>query len=298
MKQDPIPFDAGHWAENAALVTAISVLRLLPYRARLNAMSWIARRILGPLAGYSSRAMENLARIYPDLPASEHRRITDGALDSFGRSVIENYSPEFRDTIARHTLEGDGVAPALEALENGQAIIFSSGHYSNHEATRTALDQAGFDVAAFFRPMKNAYVDRHYRETLAKVSGPLIPQGKAGNVALARHLKKGGQVFLLHDVHLDKGHDFTFLGHPVKQTFSPAELALRYNALLVPYFGTRKPDGISFKLELEAPIPHGAPEDMMRDLVGRLERRIEQDPTQWHWIHRRWKQKRKKKKKA
>ncbi|MEM1302341.1 MAG: lauroyl acyltransferase [Pseudomonadota bacterium] len=289
MTDTKIPFNAGLWAENGALSAAIAALRLVPYRQRLATMSWIARRVLGPLAGYGQRALDNLELVYPDMPLPERKRIADGALDSFGRSVIENYSPEFRDQIARHSLTGDGLQPALDALASGQAIIFSSGHYSNHEATRTALDQAGFDVAAFFRPMKNPYVDRHYRETLAKVSGPLIPQGKSGNVALARHLKKGGQVFLLHDVHIPRGNDFTFLGHPVKQTFSPAELALRYKALLVPYFGTRQPDGVSFKLELESPIPHGTPEDMMRDLVNRLEARIEQDPTQWHWIHRRWK---------
>ena len=59
--------------------------------------------------------------------------------------------------------------------------------------------------------------------------------------------------------------------------------------LLVPYFGIRQPDGLSFDVVVESPIPHSDPLTMMTDATKRLEARIADHPEQWFWVHRRWK---------
>jgi KDO2-lipid IV(A) lauroyltransferase len=39
----------------------------------------------------------------------------------------------------------------------------------------------------------------------------------------------------------------------------------------------------------EEPVAPDAPMQMMQQITQRLEKRIEEDPKQWFWIHRRWK---------
>jgi len=70
---------------------------------------------------------------------------------------------------------------------------------------------------------------------------------------------------------------------------SAADLALKYGAALIPYFGIRQPDGTSFAINLQEPVPHSDPVTMTRILTDRLERQIAAHPGQWFWVHRRWK---------
>ena len=70
---------------------------------------------------------------------------------------------------------------------------------------------------------------------------------------------------------------------------TPADLARRYDALLVPICGIRQPDGLSFKVHVGAPIAAGDPADMMQALNDDLEALIRAHMGQWFWVHRRWK---------
>jgi KDO2-lipid IV(A) lauroyltransferase len=89
-----------------------------------------------------------------------------------------------------------------------------------------------------------------------------------------------------------------FMGQPAPTLTSAADIALRTGALLVPFFGVRKPDGVGFDVIFEAPVAHSDPVEMMRDVTRRLEARIRDHPEQWFWIHRRWKPKRQRKRAA
>ena len=283
-------FSFKYWIENALFVGVIGALKLLPYERRLNAMSWVTRKFIGPLVNYRRRALNNLAMIHPDWPLEKRQAVAEQVLDTLARTIIENYSrDEFRKRIEDHEIEGPGLAAALEAKANGRAIIFSSGHWSNHEATRTALDLRGFKVGGIYNPMKNPYFNEHYVDSIAHVSGPIFPRGKDGVRAFLDFLRNGGHGFLLHDVYFHKGEWMDFLGKPARTAFSAAEMALKFDALLIPYFNTRKADGVSFQIELLDPIEHTDPRQMTRELMDHLEKKIESDPGQWLWVHKRWK---------
>ena len=63
---------------------------------------------------------------------------------------------------------------------------------------------------------------------------------------------------------------------------------MKYNLLLVPVNAIRQPDGISFQIIVDAPVPHGDPVAMTQALNDSLEALVRQYPAQWFWIHRRW----------
>lgn len=66
-------------------------------------------------------------------------------------------------------------------------------------------------------------------------------------------------------------------------------MALKYDAVLIPTYAIRQPDGLSFQIIVDPPIPQGTPEAMTQALNDNLERLIRRYPEQWFWIHRRWK---------
>jgi KDO2-lipid IV(A) lauroyltransferase len=82
-----------------------------------------------------------------------------------------------------------------------------------------------------------------------------------------------------------------FFGKPAHTPVSAAEWAAKYDALLVPIFGLREPDGMSFRIHVEEPIHHGEPEDMMQRYNDVVEAVVRDNIDQCFWIHRCWKHK-------
>lgn len=280
---------AKDWLVDAILRVVIRVALLLPYALRVRFFGWLVAKVLGPASGFRRAALENLALVWPDRSPHEHRRIATGCLENAGRAFIENYSArEFAARLAANSLEGSGWPALQKAVAESRPAILVTGHIGNYEAVRAALAGRGLCVGGLYREMTNKYFNAHYVGTLQRYGGPIFPQGRRGTAGFVRHLKSGGQVVLLFDRRVRGAPMLDFLGHPARTALSAADLALRYGADLIPFYGIRQPDGLSFKTVLEAPVPHTDAETMTQILNDSLAARIEADPDQWFWVHRRW----------
>lgn len=280
----------GDWIVDRIGRAVIGGLLLLPHRARVASMGWIARTIVGPLTGYSRRARENLAYIWPDMPASERRRIARQVLDNAGRVIIENYATQEQLARAKTwATHGPGLAPAQQALRAGRPILFVSGHFGNYQAARAAMNVRGFSLGGLYRPLNNAYFNDHYVRTVEAVGGPAFARGRRGLARFMRHVKEGGQGALLIDQYYGDGVVVDFLGKPAPTAQSVGEIALKYDALVVPIYARRLENGVDFDVLLEAPVPHGDATTMTQALMDSLGAQVRERPGQWFWVHRRWK---------
>jgi KDO2-lipid IV(A) lauroyltransferase len=267
----------------------ISFLRLLPYTVRVPLMGRLMGYVLGPIAGYMRRAQENLTLIYPDMPSSKRRQLARACCDNFGRTLIENYSwQDLGARMAQAKPTGAGLDALEEAATAKRPVIFVTGHFGNHEAARHLLTSMNYEVGGFYRPMNNPFFNDHYVETMSAWGGPVFAKGKNGTIGFVRHLRSGGMGTLFFDV-ASREEVLPFLGHPARTSLSSAKIALRIDALVVPYFAIRQPDGLTFKIEIEEPIAHTNPRDMLIEMNARLEAQIARNPAQWFWVHRRWK---------
>jgi KDO2-lipid IV(A) lauroyltransferase len=280
---------AGHYLTNAFIVGLIRLALVLPYKTRIAFVGWVVQHVIGPVAGYRARALDNLAMIWPQMPQERRAEIASKCLNNVGRSFIENYSArDFPKRMAKNTPTGAGVAALEKAAEQGKPVILVTGHYGNYEAMRACLVARGYDIGGLYRNMKNPYFNAHYVQTMEAFGGPVFPQGRRGTAGFVRHLKEGGQLVLLFDQHVFGAPALDFLGQPANTALSAAELALRYDALLIPFYGIRQADGVSFDTVLEAPVPHSDAVTMTQALNDSLTARVKADPEQWFWVHRRW----------
>jgi len=246
-------------------------------------------RILAPLINYDKRAHKQLSFIWPDMPEDARTKLVKGVCNNFGRTMIENYSDaQFASQLKDAKIDGPGMDALEQAKADGRPVLFSTGHFGNHEAPRRALAQQGYTIGALYRPIKNTYMNPHYEKTMSEMSGPVFAQGRRGTMGFVRMLKEGGMGTLLFDVRANGSPRIPFMGQPAQTAASVADIALKIDALVLPYFGIRQPDGFSFEIAIETPIEHTTPEQMMIDLTTRLEARINANPEQWFWGHKRW----------
>lgn len=283
-------FRLDHWLQDRAIRGLIWVLLRLPYAQRVWLCGWVMSRIVAPVAGYRGRVRENLALVLPDLPQAEVARLALAVPDNVGRTIIEIYSgAAFTARAAATPPEGAGLAALDAAHAAGRPVILVTGHFGNYDASRAALLARGFRVGALYRNMKNTFFNAHYVQAISAIGTPLFPRGRAGLTDMVRHLKSGGMLGLLIDQHMAHGAALTFFGVAAQTALSAAELALKYDALLVPTYAIRLPDGLNFRIIVEAPIAHGTPQAMTQALNDSLEALVRRHPEQWFWIHRRWK---------
>lgn len=276
---------------NGAFLAIMGLLRLLPYERRIPAMGWLFAHLLAPIAGWRRRIRDNLALARPDLTGKEIESLVRAVPSNAGRSVAEIYSGEEFTRRIREAdpLEGPGL-PALEAaFEAGRPVIIGCAHFGNYDSMRTVLASRGWPVGALYRPMNNEAFNRHYIPAITAIAEPLFPRGRAGLAAMLRFLKGGGWLALGFDQHDHHAPELKFFGLPSRTVLTPAELAIRYDALILPVHGIRQPDGLSFRVHVGEPVEHGEPAAMMQALNDDLEALVRRHMDQWFWVHRRWK---------
>ncbi|MFX0544686.1 lysophospholipid acyltransferase family protein [Roseovarius sp. S1116L3] len=288
--KDPLAQRAGEYVVNLVLLALIGLAGLMPYRWRIPALGWMTSRIVAPLAGYSARVRENLALARPDLPEADVRRLVRSVPDNAGRNMMEMFSAAEFSARARHSpVTGPGLPAIQQARKDGRPVIFVTGHLGSFNAARVAMVQQGFEMGVFYRPMKNRYFNVHYTEAMGSLSQPMFEQGRRGMVQMTKHLRSGGVLAILNDLNAHGGVPLDFFGQPALTSLVTAELALKFDAPLVPVWGIRRENGLDFDIHVEEPVTPGDPVEMTREFNTRLERQVREHMDQWFWIHRRWK---------
>ncbi len=290
MSEPKPPIKLKHRLEYGIFISLVYILRALPFRYRSAFMASIMAHVIAPLAGYTKRVRQNLDHVWPDLPAQERDTLVKEIIKHFGRTICELFSPHDLKRMAQETeLKGPGLAALRAAQKERRPSIVISGHFGNYDIVRAALIADGFDVGALYRHMNNPLFHDFYLDTISTIGTPLFERGRPGLGQMVRHLKDGGTLAALIDVKANSGVALPFLGQPALTATSMAELALRYDAVLIPFYGTRMPDSEHFNAYLDDPIPLTDPETMTRVLNQSLEARVRETPEQWFWIHNRWK---------
>ena len=276
---------------NGVFLGLMGLARLLPYERRIPAIGWFVSRVIAPVAGWRQRIRDNLAMARPDLDRAEVEALVRAVPDNAGRSLAEIYSgDEFTARIReRGVIEGPGLVALEQAFESLRPVILACAHFGNYDAMRAMLVARGWPVGALYRPMNNEAFNRHYVPAITAIAEPLFPRGRAGLAAMIRFLKGGGWLALGFDQYDRHATELRFFDLPTRTVLTPADLALRHDALLVPINGIRQQNGLDFRIHIGDPIEHGEPRDMMQALNDGLEMLIRRHMEQWFWIHRRWK---------
>ncbi len=289
----------------------VRLMRLLPYRAQISLGGWFMRRLAVRFTDYEERILSNLNLVKPHLSERRKMEILRGCLDNCGRMFAEYFTtPNFVSHVENSTLTGPGIAWMREAHLQGRSVVFATGHFGNFEAGRAALInqvkdwqrgdapsrsrrraemiEKGWVLGGLYRPTNNVAYERHHQTAFSYIGMPAIPKSMSGLKDLVSYLRSSGWVMFLHDQHDPNGIPVNFMGTDAMTSVSAARLALRNNALLIPFYGIRQANGLDFEILVEEPVAPGTEEEMTRKLTESLEAMVEKRPEQWFWVHRRW----------
>lgn len=265
-------------------------LRPLPFALRVRTGGRLIGTLIRLVPPIRKRITRNLDLIFPQMSAADKRHLLKRISKNIGERFIETFfSTEFR----RRANEFHTDPAALETLKtahaNGRAIIMVSGHFGQCETLREVTRNAGMESGVIYRQNSNPIFERHHYAAITAGGKPVFPTGSRGMRQMIKHLRSGGMVSVLLDQRQADGTLIEFMGKPALTSTAICEMAIKFNAMVVPVYGLMRPDGRHIDAIIEPEIPHTDALTMTTAIVDSLSARVRENPEQWYWLHQRWK---------
>jgi KDO2-lipid IV(A) lauroyltransferase len=277
---------------------------ILPFR-----LTWALGGLVGRVAWWVGRrdrelALTHLAFAFPELAEPERRAIARGTFLHYGHGAAEaaqmaRIDPILTDYVA---FAGDGEALLRAASQAGKGFIFVTGHLGSWELLARRIVRAGVPAIVIAARSWDRRLDDMVEAFRLRGGLPtLFREDPSGGRTLLRALRDGKALGILIDQDTKVQSLFVpFFGHLAATPRAAADLALRFGCpVFVGWSRRRGPKaGDGYVLEVEPVAYDPAPADKEAEALritaactARMEQAIRQAPSEWVWMHRRWKTK-------
>lgn len=228
----------------------------------------------------------------------EIRKIAFDCFETMAKIAIEFMLFCEMPSLVNQYVSVEGIENLNKALAKGRGVIALSAHFGNFPLMLTKLSMDGYKTTTILRYMRDLWVDQYFykRRTALGVGSIYITPRRQCVEKSIEILRKNEILFMQLDQNFGTGGVFVdFFGKKAATAKGPIVFALRTKAPIIPMFIYRQKDNLQkIVIEPEAELLPGKDmEDTIQLNASKLTKIIEsyirQHPTDWGWIHRRWK---------
>jgi len=288
------------WLLQFLLVVLLTLpVALVPYRLSLKVGEALGSVLFFIWGSRRRIAIENLKGAI-----SRGALIVNSSPESVIKQNFRNLGKSFVEVIKIYYGLGDRIIENVEirgierfrkAIGRGAGAILVSGHCGNWELKAIAFSVKVSPFSVVARPINNPFLNYVVERVREKYGNHVIyKKGALKEILLL--LKRNGAAGILMDqsVLASEGLITDFLGKKDYTMKTPALLAMKTGSAVIPGFLRRAGDG--HVLEIGEEITLDKSDDADKDLVNNtikfqrhIEEYIRQNPSEWLWMHRRWK---------
>jgi len=240
-------------------------------------------------------ARENMMNCLPDLSEDQLSELLRRNYEHYGILALELahlFAPiegHYRDYVAR-IAKVEGFERWERARDRGKGALFCSAHLANWELAASSGAILGMPVTIVTRRLKPAWLHDWLEKVRLSTSVRCTYQPRT-MPSVMKALRDGGGVVFVMDQYMPPpmGEPTRFFGVRVDTLAALAPLARRTGAAILPVRQVRREDGIVriiIEPEIELSSDDKADNQRLADVV---EGWIRAEPSQWLWVHRRFK---------
>jgi KDO2-lipid IV(A) lauroyltransferase len=176
-----------------------------------------------------------------------------------------------------------------------QPLILLAPHFIGLDVAATRLTMESPTGATMYTPQRDPDVDAIVRAGRRRFNDVQLVSRKEGVRGLIRHLRDARPVYYLPD--MDFGRDgaifVPFFGVPAATIPATAQIARKWNTPVIPVIEFWNPDTGRYHVEVLPALKDFPGDDTLEEATARLNRELEQwvrrCPSQYYWVHRRFK---------
>ena len=177
-----------------------------------------------------------------------------------------------------------------------QPLLLVAAHYGNFEIMGYLLGEFGFDIYSIARPFDNRFLNKYLYDVRQR-KGQKIIDKKGASEAMEQIVRQGSTLCFIADQNAGKKGIFVdFFGRKASTYKSIGLLAIQYNLPIGVGVSRRVDSRFFFEMELARLIMPEEWKDkddpllwITQEYTKAFEESIRKDPTQYWWIHNRWK---------
>ncbi|MEO8198117.1 MAG: lysophospholipid acyltransferase family protein [Thermoanaerobaculia bacterium] len=237
------------------------------------------------------RTLDHLAFAFPELSVGERTTLAEHCFAHLGTLLGEClYLRHCEATQLSRHVELAGWEHVEAARTQRRPVIIVTGHCGNWELLAAVLNAHGLGMLVVAREIDEPGLQTMLLDLRARFGTRTIVRGTPGAArALLGALRGAGALGMLIDQDTKvEGVFVDFFGRPAWTPVGAAELALRFDAAVLPTFIERRADGSHRAvIHPELPLPTD-PTAATALMTAAIEAQIRSHPDQWVWLHRRW----------
>ena len=262
-------------------------LKLLSFNTTSNLGGFLVSTF-GPLTKYSNIISKNLENL--ECEKSLISSISKQNLSQTGRVFFEFFN---LNKFNWEAISVENEKYLQEIKEYQGSKIFISAHIGNWEITRNYLLNLGFKLHSVYRHANNHKIDQYIQKNRSRENAYFYKKGSDSAKNMIKALKNNEDLALLVDQRDSSGPVINFFGKQAYATDGFANLALKYQTMICPVYSIRQRNG-NFKFIYEKPLYFKDYKELSaNNLVEKVhtdyfEKWIRENPTQWLWVHQRW----------
>ncbi|HMD55121.1 MAG TPA: lysophospholipid acyltransferase family protein [Phycisphaerae bacterium] len=277
---------------------AVMMLGFFPVNANLRTARAFGSLMWAFDKKHRDRALENLTQSFPDKPRAELERIARRSIEHFcelGIDVMFTTRVISVETWHRF-VHPKNFQSTVDIVLRGNGAILLTGHYGNWEILGYTLAVLGIRTYSVVRPFDNPHFDTWLLGVREKKGQIILSKRGVTTTAQEVLANKGILGFIADQNAGPKGMFVPFFGKLASTYKSIGLLAMQYNVPIIIGYARRRGDNFDFEVgvgDIIYPEDWKNQPDELYYITERYTRAIEmivrEDPTQYLWIHRRWK---------
>ncbi len=277
--------------EYILIIIFFGLSKLLGYK-NASEFGYFFGKKFGPLFRSKKTIKNNLIKFDKSLTPEKITNISKEMWGNYGRILSEYpFISSFRKGDLDEYIKIEN-KEKLDEIKKGQPVVFISAHFSNFELMAMAIEKAGINLCAIYRPLNNKMVNS-IMEPLRKkyICKNQIEKGIKGVRESLKFFKQGVSIAIMIDQRVSEGEKINFFSHPAYTTTIPAQFVKKFGCKIQPVHIERY-DKVNFKITFDEQLIFGENEDnasISLKLNQWLENKIRKNPSQWIWTHDRWK---------
>lgn len=263
-------------------------------RQRIGAsLAWLIRH----LARSRVRIVRlNLKLCFPELSEQEREREMRAHFRALAQSLVDRGVLWYGTPEAiREMVTTEGLERINPLIAEGRRVLLLAPHFVALDAAATVLTMELPSSATMYTPQSDPAVDTIVRNGRSRFNEVHLVSRKAGVRQLVRHLQAPRPVYYLPDMDFGRqGAVFVpFFGVPAATLEATAQLARRWDTVVLPVIDFWDPASGKYHVEVLAPLEDFPGEGSLEAATARLNQHIEswvrRCPSQYYWVHRRFK---------
>ncbi|DAB40315.1 MAG TPA: hypothetical protein CFH81_08960 [Sulfurovum sp. UBA12169] len=275
--------------------------KVLPKSFVYGLMYWLTLLVYHTDAKRRLLTLNNLALAFPEKEEKEIERVSKEVYSELSKTIAEillMFADRF-DIDEAVVNKDEAIEKLQRAIQDSpRGIIAMTAHFSNWELLAHFLAKHGLPMLVVGREGNNKLIENNITQPFRKRYGNDTTTKKKAILSMVKRLKSGGNVGILIDQKAGGPNavEVDFMGKPAQTITSLATLKQKLDPKIIPFFAARVANG-KYRIIMQEPVEYNAQEEQEEEkkiekMTAKynevMESVIRQYPSQWFWMHNRW----------